>query len=67
MQKQNGKSLDKLSSEPGNMGYSCCVAILSILFFTIAGQNIHEYLLEKVFKPLGIKNASWDFHGGGKF
>ena len=64
-----GKSLDKLSSEPGKIwDYSDAgVAILSILFFTIAGQNIHEYLLEKVFKPLGIKNASWDFHGGGKF
>ena len=66
---RNGKSLDKLSSEPGKTwDYSDAgVAILSILFFTIAGQNIHEYLLEKVFKPLGIKNVSWDFHGGGKF
>ena len=66
---RNGKSLDKLSSEPGKIwDYSDAgVAILSILFFTIAGQNIHEYLSEKVFKPLGIKNASWDCHGGGKF
>lgn len=64
-----GKSTSRLSSKPGtNWDYSDAgVAILSILFFSIAKQNIHEYLYDKLLKPIGIENASWDIHGGGKF
>ena len=58
----NGKSLDKLSSEPGKIwDYSDAgVAILSILFFTIAGQNIHEYR-----KTLQVSQMSLITNGEG--
>ena len=64
-----GKSVSKLSHNPGeNWDYSDAgVAILSHLFFNIAKMNIHEYLDKKIFKQIGIENASWDLHGGGKF
>ena len=64
-----GKSVAKLTSIPGTQwDYSDAgVALLSILFFKIAKINIHEYLDRKVFKPIGIENASWDLHGGGNF
>ena len=64
-----GKSISKLAHEPGKYwDYSDAgVAILSLLFFNIAKINIHEYLNKKILKPIGIENASWDLHGGGKF
>lgn len=64
-----GKSTSKLLSEPGTKwDYSDAgVALLSILFFNVANKNIHDYLYEKVFKLIGIENASWDIHGGGQF
>ena len=64
-----GKSTSKLSSKPGTKwDYSDAgVALLSMLFFNVSKKNIHEYLFEKVFKFIGIENASWDVHGGGKF
>ena len=64
-----GKSISKLSHEPGkNWDYSDAgVAILSLLFFNIAKINIDEYLSEKILKPIGIENASWDLHGGGQY
>ena len=65
----NTKSISKLSHEPGkNWDYSDAgVAILSLLFFNIAKINIDEYLSEKILKPIGIENASWDLHGGGQY
>ena len=64
-----GKSVDILSSEPGKQwGYSDpAVALLSFVFFEITKKNIHEYLYEKLFRIIGIENASWDIHGGGNF
>ena len=64
-----GKSVDVLSSEPGKQwDYSDpAVALLSFIFFEITKKNIHEYLYEKLFKIIGIENASWDVHGGGNY
>ena len=64
-----GLKTDKLISEPGSIwDYSDpAIAHLSILFKIIMKQEMHEYMQEKVFHKIGIENASWDVHGGGKF
>ena len=43
------------------------MAHLSMLFHSIMGQEIHQYMQEKVFEEIGIENASWDVLGGGQF
>ena len=62
-----GRKTDSLVAEPGKLwNYSDpAMAHLSILFHSIMGQEIHEYMQEKVFKQIGIENASWDVLGGG--
>ena len=64
-----GYKTDKLISEPGYVwDYSDpAIAHLSILFRCIMRREMHEYMQEKVFDKIGIENASWDVHGGGKF
>ena len=47
-------------SDPG-------VAHLSILFSHIMGQEIHDFMQENIFNPIGIEQASWDVLGGGDF
>ena len=64
-----GRKTDTLVAEPGKLwNYSDpAMAHLSILFHSITGQEIHEYMQEKVFEEIGIENASWDVLGGGRF
>ena len=64
-----GKKTDTLIAEPGKIwDYSDpAMAHLSILFKSIMKKEIHEYMQEKVFSPIGIENASWDILGGGQF
>ena len=64
-----GKKTNSLIAEPGTVwDYSDPgIAHLSILFKSIMKQEIHEYMQEKVFSPIGIENASWDVLGGGQF
>jgi CubicO group peptidase (beta-lactamase class C family) len=64
-----GKWADILSAEPGaQWDYSDpAFAHLSLAFANITGQDMGEYLGERVFKPIGIERLSWDILGGGGF
>jgi CubicO group peptidase (beta-lactamase class C family) len=64
-----GRWVDTLLAEPGrSWDYSDpAFAHLSLVFARIAGQEMNEYLRERVFKPIGIENLSWDMQGGSGF
>ncbi len=64
-----GKWADALLAEPGTRwDYSDpAFAHLALAFAHIAGQEMNEYLQERVFKPIGIENLSWDGQGGSGF
>ena len=61
-----GKWADKLAAEPGTKwDYSDpAMAHLSLIFANIMGQEMHDYLRERIFDPIGIEEASWDVVGG---
>lgn len=61
-----GRWVDKLAAEPGTKwDYSDpAIAHLSLIFYHIAGQEMHEYMRKRVFQPIGIEQASWDVLGG---
>ena len=61
-----GRWADKLVAEPGtHWEYSDpAIAHLALAFAAIAGQEMSEYLEERVFRPIGIQNLSWDVQGG---
>jgi len=64
-----GKWVDKLSAAPGTRwDYSDpAFAHLSLAFASITGQEMAEYLKDRVFDPIGIENLSWDVQGGSGF
>ena len=61
-----GKWVDKLVADPGcHWDYSDpAMTHLSLAFAYAAGQEIHEFMAERVFAPIGIEQASWDMLGG---
>jgi CubicO group peptidase (beta-lactamase class C family) len=61
-----GYWVDKLVSEPGTRwDYSDAgMAHLALAFVNVAGQEISEYLHQRVFESSGIENLSWDIQGG---
>lgn len=63
---RHGRWVDKLATEPGTCwDYSDpAFAHLSLIFSNVMGQEMSEYLEERVFDPIGIENLSWDVQGG---
>jgi CubicO group peptidase (beta-lactamase class C family) len=61
-----GISAAKLTGEPGTVwDYSdAAFAHLSLFFAHATGQEIAEYMKERVFDPIGIEDVSWDRQGG---
>jgi CubicO group peptidase (beta-lactamase class C family) len=61
-----GISAAKLTAEPGeHWDYSdAAFAHLSLIFAKVTGQEIGEYMGERVFQPIGIQNFGWDRQGG---
>ena len=61
-----GRWADTLLAEPGTYwDYSDpAFAHLSLVFARIAGQEMNEYLEERIFKPVGMENLTWDMQGG---
>lgn len=64
-----GRWVDKLLGEPGTVwDYSDPAMLhLSLAFANIMGQEMSDYLQERVFDPIGIEQLSWDVHGGSGF
>ena len=64
-----GKWVDKLAAEPGTKwDYSDpAMAHLTLIFAHIAGQEILDYMRDRIFDPIGIEQASWDILGGSGF
>ena len=63
-----GKSVAKLGSNPGEQwDYSDPAFVhLSLIFRHLTGQDMRVYAQERLFKPIGVENASWDVLGGGQ-
>jgi CubicO group peptidase (beta-lactamase class C family) len=61
-----GASAATLTGEPGTVwDYSDAgFAHLSLIFAKVAGQEIGDYMKERVFEPIGIENFGWDRQGG---
>jgi len=61
-----GKWTDKLRADPGTRwDYSDpAFAHLALAFVNISGQEMSEYLKERVFDPIGVEGLSWDVQGG---
>ena len=62
-----GRSAARLFAEPGSAWeYSDnAFAQLSLVFAAVAGRELRDYLDERLFAPLGIRNYGWDWQGGG--
>lgn len=62
----DGKWVDKLAAEPGTRwDYSDpALTHLSLIFAHITGMEMHDYVKERLFDPIGIEQASWDVLGG---
>jgi CubicO group peptidase (beta-lactamase class C family) len=60
---------DKLAAEPGTRwDYSDpAFAHLALAFANTSGQEMSDYLRERVLDPIGIKGLSWDVQGGSGF
>jgi CubicO group peptidase (beta-lactamase class C family) len=39
-------------------------AHLALIFSKVSGKEISDYMNERVFRPIGIRNVSWDVEGG---
>jgi CubicO group peptidase (beta-lactamase class C family) len=61
-----GASAATMMAEPGERwDYSDAgFAHLSLIFSKVTGEEIGEYMNERVFRPIGIRNVSWDLQGG---
>jgi CubicO group peptidase (beta-lactamase class C family) len=57
---------DKLAADPGTYwDYSDpAFAHLALAFENFTGQEMKDFLKERVFDPIGIENLSWDVQGG---
>ncbi len=64
-----GKSAGTLLGEPGTVfDYSDpAIAHLAISFAHIMGKDLDRVFQERVCKPIGIENMSWDVQGGSGF
>lgn len=62
-----GRWTGTLSAEPGTQwDYSDpAMAHLALAFSHITGQEMSDFLQERVFTPIGIENLSWDAQGVG--
>jgi len=60
---------DKLIGEPGSVwDYSDpAIAHLAVIFYNITGHHLEESFQERICKPIGIENMSWDVQGGSGF
>ena len=61
-----GASAATMMAEPGERwDYSDAgFAHLSLIFSKVTGEEIGEYMNERVFRLIGIRNVSWDLQGG---
>jgi CubicO group peptidase (beta-lactamase class C family) len=61
-----GASAATLMATPGERwDYSDAgFAHLSLIFSRVTGKEIGDYMNERVFRPIGIRNLSWDLQGG---
>jgi CubicO group peptidase (beta-lactamase class C family) len=61
-----GASAATMMADPGERwDYSdAAFAHLSLIFSKVTGEEIGEYMNERVFRPIGIRNVSWDLQGG---
>lgn len=64
---RNGLSAAQLLAEPGALwDYSDpAFAHLSMIITNVTDQQLDEYMSERVFKPIGLEQATWDRQGGG--
>lgn len=64
-----GKWTDKLTAEPGQKWDYCDPGMchLGMAFYNITGREIADVLSERVFRPIGVENLSWDVQGGAGF
>jgi CubicO group peptidase (beta-lactamase class C family) len=62
-----GRWTHTLAAEPGaQWDYSDpAMAHLALAFFHIAGREMHDFMAERVFGPIGIENLVWDLQGIG--
>jgi CubicO group peptidase (beta-lactamase class C family) len=61
-----GASAAHLMADPGTVWeYSdAAFAHLSFIFSKAAGQEIGDYMKQRVFDPIGVQNFGWDRQGG---
>lgn len=59
----------QLNGEPGSrFEYSDpAMCHLALAFANITGRDMHDFLDERIFRPIGIENLSWDVQGGSGF
>jgi CubicO group peptidase (beta-lactamase class C family) len=64
-----GRSCQTLAAEPGAVwDYSdAAFAHLGLAFPHASGKEMHAFLDERLFRPIGIENLSWDVQGGSGF
>jgi CubicO group peptidase (beta-lactamase class C family) len=62
-----GGSAARLYADPGEgWDYSdAAFSHLSLIFKRVTGQEIGDFMRDRVFRPIGIQNSSWDLEGGG--
>jgi CubicO group peptidase (beta-lactamase class C family) len=61
-----GASAAKMMAAPGeHWDYSDAgFAHLSLIFSKVTGREIGDYMTERMFRPIGIRNFTWDLQGG---
>jgi CubicO group peptidase (beta-lactamase class C family) len=61
-----GASAAKMMGAPGeHWDYSDAgFTHLSLIFSRVTGREIGDYMNERVFQPIGIRNLTWDLQGG---
>jgi CubicO group peptidase (beta-lactamase class C family) len=61
-----GASAGTLTAEPDKVwDYSdAAYAHLALIFARVAGREIRDFVEERIFEALGIRNVGWDFQGG---
>lgn len=64
-----GRWTDQLIGEPGScFDYSDpAICHLALAFANLTGREMESYLQERIFRPIGIENLSWDVQGGSGF
>lgn len=63
----SGRWTNILAAEPGTQwDYSDpAMAHLALAFFHITGREMHDFMQERVFGPIGIESLVWDLQGVG--